>query len=270
MISKCLCSAALLATLLAAGAGAAPVPAKEKPTRAEAKKAVQDHLAALKGPSATVTPLDEGALERALPASFCFGVRYRQWPLAVRPPSGLQSSNVFVVKPDGKVVACSDVAALGKAFGAAAAPATTKKQLQDGGRAWLLLVQEMHQDGFYKFAPMEEVIVEPSKGGQVAWARSVVMAGGNGMLKVAVRYNARGEVTEATETSAIKRGTRPRCQATKLLDADPLVRRMAEANLLSMGRHAKPYLDEQHGKASPELREAIDRIWQQIVERGSD
>jgi hypothetical protein len=53
-----------------------------------------------------------------------------------------------------------------------------------------------------------------------------------------------------------------------LLDADPIVRRMAEQDLLIMGSAAKSYLDEQRAKASPELRRAIDRLWQRIVDEG--
>ena len=63
-------------------------------------------------------------------------------------------------------------------------------------------------------------------------------------------------------------GVRPICQATKLLDADPLVRRMAEQDILVMGQSAKEYLDEQRANAKPELKAAIDRIWKRIVDEG--
>jgi hypothetical protein len=43
---------------------------------------------------------------------------------------------------------------------------------------------------------------------------------------------------------------------------------MAEQDLLVMGRAAKPYLDEQRAIASPELRDEIDRVWQQILREG--
>ena len=61
---------------------------------------------------------------------------------------------------------------------------------------------------------------------------------------------------------------RPICQSTKLLDSDPIVRKMAEQDLLIMGKAAKPYLDEQRAKVSPPLRDAIDKIWQQILIEG--
>ena len=58
---------------------------------------------------------------------------------------------------------------------------------------------------------------------------------------------------------------RPICQATKLLDPDPVVRRMAEDAILLMGKPAKEYLDGQRARATPALREAMDRIWQRIL-----
>jgi hypothetical protein len=74
-----------------------------------------------------------------------------------------------------------------------------------------------------------------------------------------------GGLTELDEIRQIKTGIRPICQATKLLDPDPLVRRMAEQDLRVIGRKAKGYLDAQRAKARPELQKAIDRIWQRIV-----
>jgi hypothetical protein len=64
------------------------------------------------------------------------------------------------------------------------------------------------------------------------------------------------------------RGIRPRCQATLLLHADPLVRAIAEQDLLVLGRYARGYLLEQRANASEELRREIDRIWRQIEVEG--
>jgi hypothetical protein len=73
-------------------------------------------------------------------------------------------------------------------------------------------------------------------------------------------------VAEATfDRSKLKPGPRPICQATKLLDADAVVRKMAEQDLLFMGLAARDYLMEQRAAAGPELRQAIDRLWEQIV-----
>ena len=70
------------------------------------------------------------------------------------------------------------------------------------------------------------------------------------------------------ESSTVKAGIRPICQATKLLDPDSIVRQMAEKDILVMGQAAKAYLDEQRAQASPELRQAIDHMWQRILQEG--
>lgn len=70
------------------------------------------------------------------------------------------------------------------------------------------------------------------------------------------------------EKSALRPGVRPICQATKLLDRDPIVRRMAEQDILVMGCTAKPYLDQVRAASRPKLRQAIERIWQRIVNEG--
>src|SRR6184192_2360441 len=68
--------------------------------------------------------------------------------------------------------------------------------------------------------------------------------------------------------SAIRPGPRPICQATKLLDPDPLVRRICEQDLLIMGLSARDYLMEQRARATPELRAALDRLWEKIQKNG--
>ena len=75
-------------------------------------------------------------------------------------------------------------------------------------------------------------------------------------------------LVNVSQTAHLKAGLRPICQATKLLDADPIVRRMAEQDLLILGRTAQEYLAVQRAKASPELQQAIDQIWQRIVDEG--
>ena len=43
---------------------------------------------------------------------------------------------------------------------------------------------------------------------------------------------------------------------------------MAEQDVLVMGHAAKPYLDQVRATARPKLRQAIDRIWQRILDEG--
>jgi ABC-2 type transport system ATP-binding protein len=68
---------------------------------------------------------------------------------------------------------------------------------------------------------------------------------------------------EQPESNPLPGGKTP-----KLLDPDPVVRAMAEQDILVMGRTAQEYLAEQRAKAPPELRQAIDRLWRRILEEG--
>ena len=73
-----------------------------------------------------------------------------------------------------------------------------------------------------------------------------------------ITLGAAGSLVQIYERSALRPGIRPICQATKLLDRDPIVRRMAEQDVLVMGRAAKPYLDQVRATARPKLQQAID------------
>jgi hypothetical protein len=130
-------------------------------------------------------------------------------------------------------------------------------------RAWLRLTQQYHQDGFYTFGIMDDAIqVE----GKTARGTVVAMKGGSGTLTASFTFDYAGKLAKLSEEAKFRPGPRPICQATKLLDKDPVVRRIAEQDLLIMGTAAKEYLDEQRAEASPELRRAIERTWQRIVE----
>ena len=127
-------------------------------------------------------------------------------------------------------------------------------------KAWLRAAAELNQDGYFRFTV---------KAGDAKAVGDTVTA--TGEAAVDPRNGDKGAVTATlafkdgklatTETTAkVIAGMRPRCQATKLLDPDPIVRLMAEDSLRVMGSTAKWYLDEQYEKASPELRKAIDRV----------
>ena len=149
------------------------------------------------------------------------------------------------------------------------APVKDEHAAADAGLSWLRLTDVFSQDGFYTFsAPKVNVIATPN-GEFIVTGSVTVTAGGRGSIKAELIFDAFDGALEAVfETRNVRPGIRPICQATKLLDADPLVRRMAEQDILVMGKSAKGYLDEQRAKAKPELKAAIDRIWKRIVDEG--
>jgi hypothetical protein len=95
-----------------------------------------------------------------------------------------------------------------------------------------------------------------------------VASGGDGNIDVLMTLGSAGSLLSILEKGAVRPGIRPICQATKLLDPDPIVRRMAEQDILVMGHAAKPYLDQVRATAQPKLQLAIDRIWQRILNDG--
>jgi len=273
MLSRASLSVLLLALLGAPvpGFDADPEPTPKKLTKddiARAEKAVKDHLEKIKGAYGMVKLIEDGPTARALPGHAFFHVLYRQYPVARIPPAGLRPSNVVTVGRDGKVIVMTTSKDLEKFVKARAPSYQGKEKLLDAARAWVRLTQEFHQDGFFKFSLIDsDTKVSPARDGHRVEARTIVMAGGNGALKVELNFDDKGRLSSVNETAMIRAGPRPICQATKLLDADAVVRKMAERDLLIMGRPAKYYLDEQRARANPELRRAIDQIWKRICEQ---
>jgi hypothetical protein len=256
------------ALLFGSAANAAPVPEKGKPSAddiAAAEKAAKEQLEKLKGSYGAVAHIKDEPLDRALPNYICFSVLFRQYPVGRVPPEGLKASNAFVVDKEGKVKTLTDTKGLEEFF-KANVTAKTDDQLKDAARAWVRLSQEFVQDGFYEFKLMDDSTkVSEDKGKKIVTAKVVVMKGGNGEINATLTFDDTGKLVKAEDEAKVKPGPRPICQATKLLDNDPIVRRMAQQDLLIMGRAAKPYLDEQRAKASPELQKAIDQMWERIV-----
>jgi hypothetical protein len=245
-----------------------------QPSPDEVKKAeqlVQEYVAKFKGSSkGQLIHVTDPALQRSLPKDIFITVRYKLHPVAQMVPEGLAHSNLFIVH-QGMLHHIKDGNALIRYFQEYLTTVKVAPEATAAARSFLVLAQEFIQDGFYKFEIPEQELVVTGKGDETERlkvnGRAVVMAGGNGELKLLLGFTD-GKLTKADFDSKVRPGPRPICQATKLLDPDPIVRRMAERDLLYLGALAKEYLFEQRERASPELREAIDRLWKRIVEEG--
>lgn len=217
----------------------------------------------------TIVPVLDERLRRTLPEYAFYALRFRQYPVALRPPESLKASNLLAVGKDDSVTVLVDPPALENFFRSALPPVTTEAQARAVVGVWLRLSEELAQDGFFAFSiPEDSVRVGPeASGGRRVTGKAVVAphAGDRGEIDATLIFDPRGQLVSVTETRNIKRGIRPICQATRLLDPDPVIRGMAEQDILVMGKAAKPYLDEQRATAPPELRRAIDRLWQRIL-----
>jgi hypothetical protein len=249
-------------------------PPPEKLTAAQvtkAENAVKDYLAKKGASYGALARVTDEPLEQAIPGYAFFNVLFRQFPVGRVIPAGFSVSNRFVAGADAKVRILTDDKDLEKFLKERWTAVKGEAKLKEAARAYLVLAQLGHQDGFYRFSPLTEANkVVTDKSGHTVTAKSTVAAGGNGTVAVKLSFDREGKLLSASQEAKIRRGPRPRCQATLLLHRDPAVRRMAERDLLIIGRAAKPYLDEQRKKASPPLRREIDRVWQRIVATDRD
>jgi hypothetical protein len=196
------------------------------------------------------------------------GVIFRQYPVAVQCPqtTDLKCANLFFVR-NSQVDFVSTIEDLKFFFAVNLGPAPTQDTATDVADTWLRFSEELKQDLFYTFS-LPEVSYMPRTDLALVRAHASVAAGGDGNIDVLITLGPAGSLVNILEKGAVRPGIRPVCQATKLLDADAIVRRMAEQDILVMGRAAKPYLDQVRATARPELQEAIDRIWQRILNEG--
>jgi hypothetical protein len=178
----------------------------------------------------------------------------------------LKCANLFFVQ-DSRVDFVSTIEDLKFFFAANLAPAPTQDAATDAASTWLRFSEELKQDLFYTFSA-PDMSYTPRDDLTVVRAHASVAAGGDGHIDVLMTFGLAGSLVNILEESVLRPGIRPICQATKLLDRDPIVRRMAEQDLLVMGRAAKPYLDQVRATARPKLQQAIDRIWQRILNEG--
>lgn len=234
--------------------------------RADSREDVENYLKnEFKAFGYTINAITEDYVGRTFPGIDFFEVIFRQYPVGVAPPEGLSSSNLFATF-DGQVFYLTSVDELNGAYTSGGLnPVTTAEQVSDTASTWARFAAALHQDLFYTFAPVETYVEATGSGGWIAATVMSVSAGGTGYVSAFLEFNADGVLVVLFDNNTVQEGMRPICQATKLLDPDPLVRRMAEQQVLSMGRRARPYLDEQRARATPELQTAIDRIWQRIL-----
>lgn len=258
--------ACAVAALLFVAGGLRADEKADKEEQAKAERVVKEFLDDKKV-TAPPMPITDEAVTKAFPGSHVFSLVFPQFPVARVPPEPFKSQNLFIVPKDGKLVHLTDTKGLEKFFKDDLKAVKDDDAAKQAAQAWLLLSVTFQQDGFFKFSvPKDSLKVAEEKGEKKASGKADVKDGGKGDLTATLTFDDKGKLTKTAEENAIKPGPRPICQATKLLDADPIVRRMAEQDILFMGRACKEYLDEQRAKASPELKQAIDRIWKRIVD----
>jgi hypothetical protein len=218
--------------------------------------------------------IESDALISLFPNSVFYVLRFPQWPLAIEPPQPLGNNNIFVISKETKgITLITDKnKEQCKQFLIAKLPhsQSDEKAIQ-AVKAALILMKELYQDGMFRFENDGKAIYATKNNGatHARGTLSVIPQGGNsGTISVNITFDANGAASDIKCESNLREGMRPICQSTKLLDPDPIVRKMAEQDILIMGSSAKEYLDWQREQVSPELRQAIDQIWDRIIREG--
>ena len=233
-------------------------------------EATHRDLALVRQPNSPL-PIGDEAVMRLFPNHRFYTIHFRMYPLARLTPEPLKEQNLFVVSKSGKVSHLTGAEGLKTVFATAlTTPIRQPAALADAAYVWLRLTQEFSWDGFFQFTiPKESIATARAGSGWEASgkARVTPKGGDRGKIEATLAFDAAGRLTRVDETRNVQAGARPICQATKLLDPDPIVRGMAEQSLLVMGISARQYLAERRAAASPALRKAIDSIWQRILDR---
>ncbi len=232
--------------------------------REDARRVLQTHLTKYESAApGELRDLKFKPLGRSYPRCEFFTLRFPRYPVEVAPPEPLKSSNVFAVCGD-QVTLINDEQQLEKFFTTYPPVLAGDQALADATRSWLYVVRELQKDGFFEFARPSVTLSDDSSEGVV---EVVEKRGDQGKLTVHMEL-VDGKLKIVRSVADVQQGIRPRCQARRLLDNDPAVREIMKRDILVMGSACKPYLDEVRADASPELRQAIDEVWRQIVDEG--
>lgn len=171
----------------------------------KAEKIVKEELEKLKVDSNRAKLIKSEALERTFSGQSFFAVIFPQFPVGRAVPEPLKPSNLYVVSAEGKPLLINDAEELRKFFRAARFE-DKEAAMKDAVRAYLQLVPELHQDGFYKFK-LDEDSIKKADGG--ASGRVVVDEGGKGDITVTLTFKD-GKITAVQENVQIQRGIRPK------------------------------------------------------------
>jgi hypothetical protein len=206
--------------------------------------------------------LQDAALEKTFHDHRFYLLRFRQWPVARENPPPLQANNLFAVSDTLKVTLITNGDELLKFFQEHGAKPSKQTAI-----AWALLHKELLDDGMFHLKLRQDSV--KSVGTKLGERFSVTVApdarGDNrGECVFVLQFDEVGKPLAQTVENNLKEGMRPRCQSMRLIHPDDAVRRLAERELLSMGRDALPYLRERLEIVHPSLAEKILYLIQRI------
>jgi hypothetical protein len=176
---------------------------------ADPTQAVKEFVTKNMADAGQLTAVQEESLNKAFPQRAFYSLRFRQFPIALRPPAGLTSSNVLAVDGD-KVDSLTTGAELEK-FATRFLTAKDEASAKVAVKAYLALLTEQAQDGFYKFDTAGDVPRTMKEGDKLTVrGKSVVKEGGEGDISVQLDFDAAGKLVAVAVKDSLKRGARPK------------------------------------------------------------
>src|SRR5205823_2157160 len=153
------------------------------------KQAVNEQLQKYKAEGGQVTQVKDESLSKVFPRYIFFTAHFRQYPIARALPEPLKYANIFAYSADGKLTLLNDPKAAEKFFKDNVASTKELDPAKDAIRAWLKLSPELMQDGFFKFAIMDDSTkAELIQDRVSASGKVVVMQGGNGEINAKLSF----------------------------------------------------------------------------------
>lgn len=193
-----------------------------------------------------------------------------QYPVAVPVPPELSANTLICVDCKGKISKFCSESELKAFYLESSKSIKSDSDIKIVVEAWLSCLKELVQDGMYRFdSSTARFDLEKKADSKIARGSIAVQpTGGNlGGITSILTFSKSEKLVSIESDIRIQAGIRPICQAKKLLDSDTTVRKMAEQDILIMGKSCRFYLDQQRAEAAPPLKKAIDRIWQKIEKR---
>jgi hypothetical protein len=167
----------------------------------------REYLRGLQANGYQLSAISESYLGSTLPGLDFFAVVFRQYPVAVEPPEGLNPSDVLMVADD-KVVALPDPETLKAVFMGLANSTSEPLDGEDLGRSYLRLTEVYSQDGFFTFSePVVTTFV--NEHGSTVMGMVEVTDGGSGAIYATLEFDEAGNLIDVNEFRTVEPGMRP-------------------------------------------------------------
>lgn len=156
----------------------------------------------------TLTAVTDDYVAATFPGLSFFEVVFEQYPHAVQPPAGLNTSDVLVVHAD-QVFPLTGPDVMHDFFLGWVGPVPDTNAALAVGGTWMRLTEVYSQDGFFTFSEPIVRLVNVDVGPLVVMGEVDVIQGGTGSIKALLSFDGNGQLTDVQESRDVQPGSRP-------------------------------------------------------------